>query len=99
MDSIPANFLNPIPGTPVEGRRELTPIGCLRILAMLRLTNPAKELLVCGGREVNLRSLQPLMFAAGASGAMAGNYLTTAGRPAEEDLQMLEDLALKPGRR
>lgn len=99
VDSIPANFLNPIPGTPVEGRRELTPIGCLRILAMLRLTNPAKELLVCGGREVNLRSLQPLMFAAGASGAMAGNYLTTAGRPAEEDLRMVEDLGLKPQNR
>ncbi len=96
VDSIPVNFLNPIPGTPVEGRRELTPIGCLRIVAMLRLTNPSKEIVLCGGREVNLRSLQPLMFAAGATGAMAGNYLTTAGRPADEDLQMLRDLGLRP---
>ncbi len=94
VDSIPVNFLNPVPGTPVEGRRELTPIACLRIIAMLRLTNPAKEIIVCGGREVNLRGMQPLMFAAGATGTMAGNYLTTAGRPAEEDLQMLRDLGL-----
>lgn len=94
VDSIPVNFLNPVPGTPVEGRRELSPIGCLRIIAMLRLTNPRKEIIVCGGRELNLRSLQALMFAAGATGTMAGNYLTTSGRPAEEDLGMLEDLGL-----
>ncbi|MBP2674783.1 MAG: biotin synthase [Deltaproteobacteria bacterium] len=94
VDSIPVNFLNPVPGTPVEGRTELTPILCLRIIAMMRLTNPAKEIIVCGGREVNLRGLQSLMFAAGATGTMAGNYLTTAGRPAEEDLQMLRDLGL-----
>jgi biotin synthase len=94
VDSIPVNFLNPVPGTPVEGRRELTPIGCLRIIAMLRLTNPTKEIIVCGGREVNLRDLQALMFAAGATGTMAGNYLTTAGRPAAEDLRMVRDLGL-----
>jgi biotin synthase len=94
VDSIPVNFLNPVPGTPMEGRRELTPMGCLRIIAMLRLTNPAREIIVCGGREVNLRGMQSLMFAAGATGTMAGNYLTTAGRPAEEDLQMLRDLGL-----
>lgn len=94
VDSIPVNFLNPVPGTPMEGRRELTPTGCLRIVAMLRLTNPTREIIVCGGREVNLRDLQALMFAAGATGTMAGNYLTTAGRPAEDDLRMLRDLGL-----
>jgi biotin synthase len=98
VDSIPVNFLNPVPGTPAEGRTELTPILCLRIIAMMRLTNPTKEIIVCGGREVNLRGLQSLMFAAGATGTMAGNYLTTAGRPAEEDLQMLRDLGLEQRR-
>ncbi len=96
VDSIPVNFLNPVPGTPMEGRRELTPTSCLRIIAMLRLTNPAREIIVCGGREVNLRGLQSLMFAAGATGTMVGNYLTTTGRPAEEDLAMLRDLGLFP---
>jgi len=96
VDSIPVNFLNPVPGTPLSGRRDLAPMECLRIIAMLRLTNPTREIIVCGGREVNLRDLQALMFAAGATGTMAGNYLTTEGRPAEEDLRMLRDLGLTP---
>ncbi|HEY5765876.1 MAG TPA: biotin synthase BioB [Candidatus Deferrimicrobiaceae bacterium] len=94
VDSIPVNFLNPVPGTPVEGRRELTPMACLRIIAMMRLCHPGREIIVCGGREVNLRDLQGLIFAAGATGTMAGNYLTTRGRPAEDDVQMIRDLGL-----
>lgn len=94
VDSIPLNFLNPIEGTPVEGRCELTPFDCLKIIAMMRLTNPAREIIICGGREVNLRDLQCLIFAAGATGTMVGNYLTTAGRPAEDDVRMIKDLGL-----
>ncbi|MCL5966083.1 MAG: biotin synthase BioB [Deltaproteobacteria bacterium] len=94
VDSIPLNFLNPIAGTPLEGTRCLTPILCLKIIAMMRLCHPQREIIVCGGREVNLRDLQALMFAAGATGTMAGNYLTTAGRPAEEDVRMIGDLGL-----
>ena len=61
---------------------------------MMRLTNPAREIIICGGREVNLRDLQCLIFAAGATGTMVGNYLTTAGRPAEDDVRMIKDLGL-----
>ena len=91
----PRHFLNSVPGTPLEGEGSC-PDRCLRIIAMLRLTNPTREIIVCGGREVNLRDLQALMFAAGATGTMVGNYLTTAGRPAEDDLRMLRDLGLSP---
>ena len=94
VDSIPMNFLNPVPGTPVEGRSELTPFVCIKIIAMMRLCHPGREIIVCGGREVNLRDMQSLMFAAGASGTMAGNYLTTTGRPAEDDVRMIRDLGL-----
>ncbi|MBU4371400.1 MAG: biotin synthase BioB [Proteobacteria bacterium] len=94
VDSIPVNFLNPIEGTPLHGKSELTPFGCLKIIVMMRLCHPLRELIVCGGREVNLRDLQGLIFAAGASGMMIGNYLTTSGRPAEDDLRMVEDLGL-----
>ena len=94
VDSIPVNFLNPVPGTPVEGRSELTPFACLKIIAMMRLCHPAREIIVCGGREVNLRDMQSLMFAAGATGTMGGNYLTTTGRPAEDDVRMIHDLGL-----
>jgi biotin synthase len=55
---------------------------------------PAKRISVCGGREKNLRDLQSWMFFAGASGTMIGNYLTTTGRAADEDWQMLKDLNL-----
>jgi biotin synthase len=94
VDSIPINFLNPIEGTPLNGKSELTPFCCLKIIVMMRLCHPSREIIVCGGREVNLRDLQGLIFAAGASGMMIGNYLTTSGRPTEQDLRMVEDLGL-----
>ena len=95
VDSIPINFLNARPGTPLEKANYLTPIVCLKIIATFRFLLPTKELLVCGGREVNLKDLQPLIFAAGANGTMLGNYLTTKGRAPEEDMQMIKDLGLE----
>jgi biotin synthase len=95
IDSVPINFLDPRPGTPFEGIRNLTPIECLMIIALFRFMLPTRDILVCGGREVNLRDLQPLVFAAGANGTMIGDYLTTTGRDPEEDLQMLRDLGLR----
>jgi biotin synthase len=94
VDRIPVNFLNPIPGTAMEGRRRLKPLEALHIVAALRILLPDREILVCGGREVTLRSLQPLLFAAGANGIMTGKYLTTPGQGAEADLSMLADLEL-----
>ncbi|MBI5561319.1 MAG: biotin synthase BioB [Deltaproteobacteria bacterium] len=96
VDSVPVNFLNPRPGTPLEHGSNLTPVECLKIIALLRLMLPAKDIVVCGGRGVNLRDLQPLIFAAGANGMMIGNYLTTPGRDAKDDLQMIKDLGLRP---
>ncbi len=96
VDSIPINFLNPRPGTPLEQAENLTPFECLRIIAIARLMLPSKDIIVCGGRQVNLRDLQPLIFAAGANGMMIGNYLTTPGRDPSDDLRMLSDLGLKP---
>jgi biotin synthase len=93
-DSIPVNFLNAIPGTPLEGMDGLNPRRCLKILALLRLVCPAKEIRVAGGREVNLRSLQPLALYA-ANSIFVGDYLTTAGQAAEADWKMLEDLGFE----
>jgi biotin synthase len=52
--------------------------------------------MVAGGREVVLGQLQPLMFLAGASATMVGNYLTTGGKPAEDDLAMIAQLGMTP---
>ena len=91
VDSVPLNFLNPIAGTPLQHNRELTPLDCLRIVALFRYTLPRQRVSVCGGREPNLRDFQSWITIAGASGAMIGNYLTTSGRDRDTDLQMFRD--------
>lgn len=95
VDSVPVNFLNPRPGTPLAERHDLTPADCLKILAMLRLLLPTKDIIVCGGREVNLQDRQRDMFRAGANGLMLGNYLTTAGRDTDADHALLAELGLR----
>ena len=94
VDSIPVNFLNPIEGTPLESRHDLKPRYCLKVLAMFRLTNPDCEIRIAGGREMHLRSLQPLGLYA-ANSIFVGDYLTTKGQPPEADFQMLEDLGFE----
>ena len=59
---------------------------------MFRYVLPGKDILICGGREANLKVLHPMIFYAGASGIMTGNYLTTSGRALEDDLKMIEHL-------
>lgn len=93
-DSIPCNFLNPIEGTQLSGRHELTPNTCLKILAMMRFVNPSKEIRIAGGREVNLRHLQPLGLYA-ANSIFVGDYLTTEGQLPETDWQMIKDLGFE----
>jgi biotin synthase len=92
VQRIPVNFLNPIPGTPMGDRQRLRPLECIRIIAALRFILPDRDIIVCGGREVSLRSLQPLLFFAGANGMMTGDYLTTKGQAPEADLEMIRDL-------
>lgn len=95
VDSVPLNFLNPIPGTPLENHRSLSPLDCLRAITMFRYFLPNKPISVCGGRETNLRELQSWIFMAGASGTMVGNYLTTSGRDRSIDMQMFADVEVK----
>ena len=93
-DSIPVNFLHAIEGTKLEGTNELTPLYCLKVLALFRFMNPSKEIRISGGREVNLRTLQPLGLYA-ANSIFIGDYLTTSGQDRKNDYQMLEDLGFE----
>ena len=93
---IPVNVLNPIAGTPFEHVTPLTPLEVLKTIACFRFILPRREIMVAGGRTVNLRDMQCMIFAAGASALMVGNYLTTLNRPIEQDLQMIKDLGLEP---
>ena len=90
-DSVPVNFLIPISGTPLAGTSELTPQRCLKILALFRLVFPDVEVRIAGGREVHLRWLQPLGLLL-ANAIFVGDYLTTEGQAASQDLDMISDL-------
>ncbi|CAD7360806.1 MULTISPECIES: biotin synthase BioB [Staphylococcus] len=90
-DSIPVNFLHPIKGTKFGDMDQLTPMRCLRILALFRLINPTKEIRIAGGREVNLRSLQSTALMV-ANSIFVGDYLITGGQPNQLDYDMIRDM-------
>ncbi len=95
VDSVPLNFLCPIPGTRLENQDDLTPVECLKIIAAARLMMPDRHIRVCGGREINLREHQGQIFHAGADALMVGGYLVTKGREVKEDLKMISDAGLE----
>jgi biotin synthase len=94
VHSIPLNFLNAIEGTPLQTKDELTANDCLRALAMFRFVNPDRELRISGGREIHLRSLQPLGLYV-ANSLFVGDYLTTRGQAPQEDYDMIRDLGFE----
>jgi len=72
----------------------LQPLEILATISLCRFRLPDREISICGGRETGLRTLQPMMYIAGASGTMIGNYLTTSGRDPAADVQEITDLGL-----
>jgi len=93
-DSVPVNFLHPIPGTPLENERNLDPVRCLKVLCLFRFLNPRTEVRIGGGREHNLRSLQALALYP-ADALFVNGYLTTPGQPATEAHRMIEDMGFE----
>jgi biotin synthase len=93
---VPINILNPGKGTPFENNEPLPPMEVLKTIAVFRFVLPKREIMIAGGRTINLRDMQSMIFTAGASALMVGNYLTTLNQPVEKDLQMLKDLGLDP---
>jgi biotin synthase len=93
---VPINILNPIPGTPFASNERLPVMEILKTIACFRFILPRQEIMIAGGRTMNLRDAQSMIFMAGASAMMVGNYLTTLNQPVEKDLQMIQDLGLDP---
>ncbi|MFE9465840.1 biotin synthase BioB [Streptomyces virginiae] len=89
-DSVPVNFLIPFEGTPLAKEWNLTPQRCLRILAMARFVCPDVEVRLAGGREVHLRSMQPLALNI-VNSIFLGDYLTSEGQAGQADLDMIAD--------
>lgn len=95
VDSIPINFLMPQRGTPLENKPLLAPQEALAIIALMRLMNPGRDVVICGGRELVLREWGNMVFSAGANGIMVGNYLTAQGSALQADLAILATLGLR----
>ncbi|MFJ9413257.1 biotin synthase BioB [Streptomyces sp. NPDC101227] len=89
-DSVPVNFLIPFEGTPLAKEWNLTPQRALRILAMVRFVCPDVEVRLAGGREVHLRSMQPLALHL-VNSIFLGDYLTSEGQAGKDDLAMIAD--------
>jgi biotin synthase len=96
VDAVPINFLDPRPGTPLEAMPPLSAGACLATIAVFRLMLPQVELIVMGGRERQLGEAQRQIFAAGASGTLIGDYLTTAGSAPGDVLAMIHAAGLRP---
>jgi biotin synthase len=94
-DEVPLNFLNPRPGTPF-GDVAVLPAGeALKAVAAFRLALPRTMLRFAGGREITLGDLGAKRgILGGINAVIVGNYLTTLGRPAQADLELLEDLQM-----
>jgi len=90
VDSVPVNFLDARPGTPLAGYPLVEPAFALRALCMFRLVHPRTDLRVAGGRELTLRALQ-CMALYPANSIFTQGYLTTGGATAQADHQMIRD--------
>jgi biotin synthase len=95
IESVPINFLVPIPGTPFGSRQAMNPVEALAVIALYRFMLPRRQIRICGGRVQVLGDLHPFIFQAGADALMTGNYLTTTGRSYGNDLDLVARQGLK----
>lgn len=93
VDEVPLNFLISVDGTRLEKMIPLAPLEILKVIALFRWILPTKNIFICAGRA-HLGELQLMIFFAGASGMMVGDFLTTKNRRVDDDLRMLRDLGL-----
>jgi len=93
--SIPVNFLDPRPGTPLADRPRVEPFFALRVLCLFRFVHPEADVRAAGGREATFRSLQPLVLFP-ANSIFTNGYLTTPGQGESADHQMIRDLGMEP---
>ncbi len=94
---VPVNFLNPRPGTPLEGFGRIEAMEAIRWISLFRLGMPGVILRYAGGREITLGDLQAMGMTSGINALIIGNYLTTLGRSPEEDIEMLRELRMPIG--
>ena len=95
VTSVPINFLDPRPGTPLGEHPKLTPEEAIEIVSLFRSRLPAATLRICGGRKTILGDRDRDAVRAGARGLMTGNYLTTTGYDTARDRKMVRGLGME----
>lgn len=97
VDSVPINFLQPIPGTPLAGREVLAPAEALKVIGLYRFLLPDAAIRLCGGRlSVFGPDAGRDVLGSGASGLMIGDYLTVRGGDVDRDLADIRAAGLRP---
>lgn len=92
---VPMNFLDPRPGTPFADYPVMDSADALRAIGAFRLAMPRTTLRFAGGRELTLGEIGAERGLLGGINALiVGNYLTTLGRPMEQDLDMMDRVQL-----
>lgn len=95
-ESIPINILMPIPQTPFENYgNKIDEENILRTLAVFKIANPNSVLRFCGGRMRLSEENQEKALKTCVEGILIGNYLTTVGKDASQDIKTVEKLGKK----
>lgn len=94
--SVPINFLNPVEGTPLEAMEsEIDEEEILRTICIFRIVLPKALLRYAGGRTTRFSDeYQKLGIKAGINALLVGNYLTTTGSTAQQDVNLVKELGL-----
>lgn len=95
VESVPLNFLDPRPNTPLKDVQKMAARECLKALAMFRFVHPETDVRVAGGREAVLGHLQALALYA-ANSIFTNGYLTTPGAEPSDDWQMITQAGFEP---
>jgi len=92
--SVPINFYHHNEALELQPN----PLNVNEALELVKLTREmipnAQRIMVAGGRELMFGDRQPEIFTNGVNSIVIGNYLTTAGREMNKDLEMLKSLNL-----
>lgn len=91
-ESVPINFLLPIPGTRLAARdvSGLTPEYCMRVLCLARLMLPKSDIRCAAGREVYFKGIEQQLFCV-VDSIFASGYLTAGGQGIDATIKQIED--------
>jgi len=96
-ESVPINALVAVEGTPLEEQKPVPIWDMIRMVATTRIVMPQTTVRLSAGRTSMTAEGQAMCFMAGASSIFAGDKLLTTPNPEiNQDMEMFQQLGLKP---